>query len=182
MKGIVFTEFLELVEDKFSPEMADKIIEASNLESDGAYTTVGVYHHSELIDMVVNLSKETGVDVPALVKVFGHYMFSRFHAMYPAFFESSTSSFDFLNLVENHIHVEVKKLYPEAELPTFETTAIDDNTLEMIYISDRPFAALAEGLIEGCIEFYNEKVDLKVEDLSGGEGNNSRFTLTKLAA
>ena len=28
MKGIVFTEFLEMVEDRFSPEIADRIIES----------------------------------------------------------------------------------------------------------------------------------------------------------
>jgi len=32
MKGIVFTEFLELVEDKFGLEMVDNIIESSDLE------------------------------------------------------------------------------------------------------------------------------------------------------
>ena len=31
MKGVVFTEFLEMVEDRFSPEMADRIIEGPNL-------------------------------------------------------------------------------------------------------------------------------------------------------
>ena len=30
MKGIVFTEFLDLVEDKFGLEMVDKIISQSN--------------------------------------------------------------------------------------------------------------------------------------------------------
>ena len=30
MKGVVFTEFLEMVEDRFSPEMADRIIEGPN--------------------------------------------------------------------------------------------------------------------------------------------------------
>jgi hypothetical protein len=33
MKGIVFTEFLDLVEDKFGLEVLDKIITQSNLES-----------------------------------------------------------------------------------------------------------------------------------------------------
>ena len=33
MKGIIFTEFLELVEEKFGLTMVDKIIEQSDLES-----------------------------------------------------------------------------------------------------------------------------------------------------
>ena len=37
MKGIVFTEFLEMVEDKFSFDVVDTIIEQSELESGGVY-------------------------------------------------------------------------------------------------------------------------------------------------
>ncbi len=43
MKGIVFTGFLELVEDKYGLEMVDEIITNSNLESKGIYTSVGTY-------------------------------------------------------------------------------------------------------------------------------------------
>ncbi len=52
MKGMVFTEFLEMVEDRFSPEIADRIITASDLRSGGAYTAVGTYEHSEMIQLV----------------------------------------------------------------------------------------------------------------------------------
>lgn len=179
MKGIIFTEFLEMVEDKFSPEVADRIIEASNLDSDGAYTAVGTYDHGELIQMVVHLSAESDLDVPLLVKTFGNFLFTRFVVLYPRFFEETQSCFDFLELIENHIHVEVKKLYPEAELPSFATTRINDHTLEMIYSSERPFAPVAEGLIEGCIAHYQEPIDLQVKDLSDGANNHAKFTLTK---
>ena len=40
MKGIVFTEFLDLVEEKFGLEMVDTIIEQSNLDSGGVYTPI----------------------------------------------------------------------------------------------------------------------------------------------
>jgi len=46
MKGIIFTEFLEMVEDRFSPEIADRIIEAADLPSGGAYTAIGTYDAS----------------------------------------------------------------------------------------------------------------------------------------
>jgi len=42
MKGIVFTEFLEMVENKFSPELADRIIEGAEVPSGGVYTAVGL--------------------------------------------------------------------------------------------------------------------------------------------
>lgn len=179
MKGIVFTEFLEMVEDKFSPDIVDKIIDASELSTDGAYTAVGTYHHSELIQLVVHLSEESDVDIPLLVRTFGVYLFGRFVEMYPIFFEENNSCFDFLQLIENHVHVEVKKLYPDAELPTFETKRINDTTLEMIYQSKRPFAPLAEGLMRGCIDYYNETIDVDIIDLSGGENKHVKYTLSK---
>ena len=45
MKGIVFREFISMVENEFSIETADEIITASNLKSEGAYTSVGTYPH-----------------------------------------------------------------------------------------------------------------------------------------
>jgi hypothetical protein len=36
MKGMVFTEFVEMVESKFSPEIADQMIVNANVESGAA--------------------------------------------------------------------------------------------------------------------------------------------------
>ena len=180
MKGIIFTEFLEMVEDKFSPEVADKIVEASNLSTGGAYTSVGTYHHAELIEMVGHLSNESGIEVVPLVKVFGEHLFGRFVDLYPDFFVGVDTCFDFLNLIENHVHVEVQKLYPEAELPTFGTEQPDPTVLEMTYQSQRPLAPVAEGLILGCIAHYKENITLQSEDLSDGANTKVKFTLEKL--
>jgi GGDEF domain-containing protein len=40
MKGVVFTEFMEMVEDRFSLEIAERLIEESNLASLGIYTSL----------------------------------------------------------------------------------------------------------------------------------------------
>ena len=179
MKGLVFTEFLEMVEEKFSPEMADRIIDASNLSTDGAYTSVGTYDHAELVSMVVSLSKESNIEVPVLIKVFGEHLFGRFAVLYPDFFDDSLSCFSFLELIDNHIHVEVRKLYPDVELPTFKTQRPSENTLKMIYQSERPFAPLAEGLITGCIAYHQEDISLQKTDLSNGDNMHVEFLLQK---
>jgi|TARA_B110000908_G_scaffold27527_1_gene32300 hypothetical protein len=49
MKGIIFTEFLDLVEEKFGLGMVDKIIYQSNLASEGIYTSIGTYNFSEML-------------------------------------------------------------------------------------------------------------------------------------
>lgn len=174
MKGIVFSEFNEMVEDKFSPETADKIIVEADLASGGAYTSVGTYDHRELLTLVTLLSAETGIDVATLVKTFGKYLAGRFSKLYPVFFEGVDGTLDFLATIEEHVHVEVKKLYPDAELPNFRTTRGEDRQMTMYYESRRPFADLAEGLISGCAEHFAEKVS--VTRLDDNEGDNFRTT------
>ena len=113
MKGIVFTEFIELVEEKFGYAMVDDIIEASDLPSGGAYTAVGTYSHSEMVKLVAQLSQRTDISVDDLLKIYGKHLLSVFLRSYPQFFENVNSAFTFLQKIDNYIHLEVQKLYPD---------------------------------------------------------------------
>jgi len=75
MKGIVFTEFLELVENKFGLEMVDTIILNSNLKSNGVYTSVGTYSFSEMLQLLSHLSKHTGISKDDLLLTYGEHFF-----------------------------------------------------------------------------------------------------------
>ena len=177
MKGMVFTEFLEMVESKFSADMVDDIIDDSDLASGGAYTAVGTYDHGELVQMVVALSKRTDQPVPALVQAFGLHLFGRFHTLYPAFFQGISSAMDFLEGIESVIHTEVRKLYPDAQLPKFDCTRSSDG-LDMVYSSPRHFGDLAEGLIKGALEFFGDRVTMQRVDQPDG---SIRFEMRRLA-
>ena len=181
MKGVVFTEFLEMVEDRFGLETVDRIIEAAELPGGGAYTAVGTYDHVEMLRLATALSQVLGVPQPDLVKAFGRHLFERFSVGYPRMFAGVTSAFAFLQSIERHIHVEVQKLYPDAELPSFSYEEASPERLVMLYQSRRPFADLAEGLMLGCIAHYDEAVELHRADLELGAMNRVRFTLTKTA-
>lgn len=176
MKGVVFTEFVEMVEDQFSPEIADKIIMQADLPSGGVYTSVGTYDHAEIVALVVELSRETGVSIPVLVSTFGKFLFGRFTVMYPHFFDAKSSVYDFVAQVENHIHVEVRKLYPDAELPKL-TCEVEGDHMNVVYRSNRDMADLAEGLLHGCIAYFGESISIERQD--GLEGGGTRFCLTR---
>lgn len=175
MKGMVFTEFLEMVETKFSTDMVDNILDEANPASGGAYTSVGTYDHRELVDLVVALSKHTDIPVPSLVKTYGQHLFTVFANNYQNFFEGVPDAFTFLNGIEEVIHAEVIKLYPDAELPTFHCKR-DGNLLYMTYHSNRHFADLAEGLILGSAAYFNETFKIDREEM---DENTTLFTLTK---
>lgn len=163
MKGLVFREFLGMVEKEFGYETVDNIIERSDLPSKGIYTNVGTYKHEEMFALVAQLSKATNIPVNKLLVVFGKYVFTVFAKSYPVFFENKTNSFELLSDVEGKIHVEVLKLYPEAELPTFETHVLSDSEMTMKYQSRRKLSDLAEGLISGCLEHFNEEATIEKE-------------------
>jgi hypothetical protein len=52
-------------------------------------------------------------------------------------------------------------------------------TLTLVYYSEPPFSQFARGLLTGCIQHFGEAIDLSMEDLSAGLGNNARFDLNK---
>jgi hypothetical protein len=179
MKGMVFTTFLEMVEEKFSVDMVDHMIETSDLPSGGSYTSVGTYDHGELIRLVVKLGEKSGIPVSDLVRTFGEYLFGQLVEMHPHFIDEAGTAFDLLKSVDKYIHVEVRKLYPDAELPGFEYETPGPDTLVLTYRSSRPFADLAEGLLIGCARHYDENIAILREDLSDGQGTAARFTLTR---
>lgn len=177
MKGIIFSEFLEMVEQRFGLETLDHIIETSDLASGGSYTAVGTYHHGEMVALVSSLSEKSGISVSDLLKAYGTYQFKRFTILYPSFFKGVQSAFEFLEGLENYIHPEVKKLYPDAELPSFETERLHENTLRMVYQSERHLEDFAEGLILGCLQHFDEQAHISKEVLSS---KNVMFSITRL--
>ncbi len=181
MKGVVFTEFLDMVEARFSAELVDLIIDESELPSGGAYTSVGTYHHSEMVQLLTRLSKNVDISVADLLRSFGSYLFDRFVTRYPQFFSDATETFDFLDKVDGYIHVEVRKLYPDAQLPRIHCDNPTPDCLLVTYRSARPLANLAEGLIQGCIAHFGEPIELEMHDLSDGTGLAARFELWKRA-
>ena len=178
MKGIVFTEFLEMVETEFGMDMVNGLLESTQLESGGVYSAVGTYHHSEMVSLVVDLGRRSGITIPDLLKAFGAYLFQTFKTGYPEMFANATNGFEFLQSVDQEIHVEVLKLYPDAELPSFRTELLSERVLQMDYRSDRAMGALAHGLIEACGEHYNEGFDIVMQPQTE-DGKYVRFLITR---
>jgi hypothetical protein len=100
MKGIVFTKFIEMVEEKFSVDMAEEMIEASHLPNGGSYTSVGTYDHQEMVTLLVQLSKITGVPAPELLRSYGNFLFGQFAQLYAVFFVGITSSLAFAGQID----------------------------------------------------------------------------------
>lgn len=171
MKGIVFTEFVDYVEDVFGFETTEDMIEQSDLPSGGIYTSVGTYDHTEIITLVTNLSRLTGQPVAELVQSFGVALGNRFVEKFGQFFALETRLFDFLDSVEEYIHVEVYKLYPDAQLPSIVMMERDEFDARMRYRSPRGMDDLAVGLIKASATHYGDTVSIVRESGEDRDGS-----------
>ncbi|MEN7551370.1 heme NO-binding domain-containing protein [Rapidithrix thailandica] len=178
MKGLIFTEFIDMIEEKYGLEMADYLINTSELPSKGAYTAVGTYNHHELFQLVGHLSEKIKIPPHEIFREFGKYLFFVLAKSYQDFLDNVESAFDFLSAFEIYIHVEVQKLYPDAELPHLHTSWEDENTLILIYHSERKLADFAYGLIESCLEYYQENAEVRMERLSD-DNSKVKFIIKK---
>ena len=167
MKGSVFRIFAEMVEQNFSKEMFDDLVEDCRLSSGGAYTTVGYYDDKELFDLLAALSLRTQTPVPALLHAFGKFWVLVFLEKYALSNDAYASFFDFLDDVETHWRAETLSLYPSDLHPTFEVNRVDDRTTTVLFRSVPPFSQLAPGILgvlEGAVEHYGVDAEVQVED------------------
>lgn len=178
MKGIVFTEFLELVEEKFGLEMVDNIILNSNLESKGVYTSVGTYSFSEMLQLLQQLSEKTGLTIDNLLLVYGEHFFSVIEKSYPGLLATYNDPIEMLSSIENHIHVEVRKIYPEAELPTFVVIEKSEDFLIMDYSSSRAMHHFGLGLMNKTFEHFNSTATITLNKIKK-DGTEVRFVISK---
>mgnify|MGYP001813295538 FL=1 len=178
MKGIIFTEFLDLVEEKFGLAMVDKIITQSKLDSGGAYTAVGTYEFNEMLQLISHLSENTDISVDDLLMVYSEHLFKALVKAHPNLVEHYKDPMSLLATIENHIHVEVQKIYPDAQLPTFVLEERTDTKMVMVYKSDKALYMLGKGLMLETFKLFDVPAKIEFEKLNP-EGTEVRFFINK---
>jgi len=176
MKGIVFTEFLDLVEHKFGLEVLDEIISKSNLESGGSYTAVGTYSFSEMLQLLQHLSSKVNISIDDLLLVYGEHFFSVLESNYNHLLDLYSEPIELLASIESHIHVEVQKIYPDAELPIFDVIEKSNNKIVMVYKSSRAMHHFGLGLMKKTFEHFNSSASIELEKLND-KGTEVKFLI-----
>lgn len=180
MFGIVFFEFIEMVEDIFFEDVVDEMIEEveKDFESGGLYIVVGNYDYVEMLILVMKFSEIMQVLIFQFVEVYGKYFFGCFYECYLVFFEDIDNSFDFFQGIEDCIYLEVCKFYLNLEFLGFDLFDSGVECMVMDYLSLRFFVLLVFGFIQGCIEYFGEDVDVDWQDLLNGEGMKVCFVFS----
>lgn len=179
MKGLVFTTYYSYCEERYGADMVDDIIEDADLPNNGAYTSVGTYPFEEMVALVTALMKRTGKSLKTILEEFGHYCFSKWVHYAPGHFENR-SLFDILANVDHFHETEVRKLYPDAELPSFQVESRDNSKLILRYYSCKPLADLATGVIQGAAAHLGERIEICHCNSNDDRGAHVRFEIARI--
>ena len=156
MKGVVFNLLEEVVRRSYGEDTWDALLEAAGLQ--GSYTSLGSYEDEEMRKLVAASSTAFAMSGGDVLRWFGRKAMPILAERYPAFFAPHATARTFALSVNRLIHPEVRKIYPGADVPTFQFQDAADGALLMHYRSARKLCALAEGFIQGAAAYYAETV------------------------
>lgn len=148
MKGVLFNVVEDVVDETLPADSWDRALEDGHLH--GAYTSMGSYPDGELTTIVGSLAGRTGLDQADVLRHAGRHGFAHLVRRQPDLMDGFDDLGALLHGLDDVIHPEVLKLYPEANPPRFEVTDLGPGSWQLLYRSDRQLCHLAEGLIEGA--------------------------------
>lgn len=156
MKGVVFNLLEEVVTRHHGDDAWDALLDGAGVA--GAYTSLGSYPDEDMGKLVMAASSTFGSTPSDILRWFGREAIPVLAARYPMFFTGHSTTRPFILSVNSIIHPEVRKVYPGADVPTFDFHQAPDGALLMGYQSARKLCALAQGFIEGAAVHYHEAV------------------------
>ena len=171
MKGFIFTNFLDFVEKSNGLEMVDQMLGECDLASEGVYSAFNSYEFDELVTLLTYVSKKTDISSQILLESFGRFVFPYLIGKHSYIIEKYSNAIDLIAGIENHIHIEVKKLYEDAELPTFNVVDKKEDSLTIIYTSTRGLTYFAIGLMKETLQFFKVKGTIDMVENYNNDGS-----------
>ena len=122
MKGVIFNLVEKFITENWGEEKYEEVLSLCSLQTKEPFVGPGTYPDADLISIVGKASEVLGVSVPDALKAFGKFMLPQLIAKFPNFVTPYKNPKDFLMTIDSVIHVEVRKLYRDADTPKFTFT------------------------------------------------------------
>lgn len=176
MKGVIFNVVEETVRAEHGEEAWDGLLEAAGL--DGAYTSLGTYPDHEMTALVAAACAVDGTSREDMLRHLGRAGFSRLAERNTQLMADFTDARTLLLGLNSVIHPEVRKVYPGAEVPTFDVVSGESDHLSLSYRSKRGMCHFAEGLALGAGDLFGETIIVTqpICEHRGGDHCELRFT------
>ena len=166
MKGFIFKSLLDFTEESFGLAFVDQMISEVELDSEGVYVTFESYPFAELVALATYFSQQKQIALEDLLEAFGLFILPELIGRHDYVVQNYTHPLDLIQGIEAHIHTEVRKLYDDAELPTFNNIHRTEKRLEVEYTSQRELSHFAIGLMKGTLKHFNTRGNIEMEKLT----------------
>ncbi len=110
MKGIVFVNFNEFINELWEDEFWDNLLNEAELPSGGVYTTFDTYDDQKLFTLIYQAVDKKNIYVKDAQFVSGKWVFREFYSFAPAGVHNFTDVFESAHTVQSFIHLEADKL------------------------------------------------------------------------
>ncbi len=160
MKGIIFNLLEDFITRSLGEDSFEEILSNCGLLTPDPLVIVapGTYPDQDFHEIVRQAAKYSGSTEAELLRSFGRFALPRLAERYPHFFSSCQHPKDFLKFLSLVHHVEIKKLYKDADTPLFSCRELSNNELILLYSSKRKLCHMVEGLIQGLEDYYLVKI------------------------
>ena len=151
LHGVIFTGFLHFTRNLY-PDAAEAI-----WAGEPEYSATEAYPDEDFDRVLQRTSEQVSMPVPAVLRRFGSFAAeTSFRLLYPAFYEESEGTRQFLLNVEVQIHRLVRATIPHASPPKLHVIPLGAHGVVVTYTSERGLCDLVDGLIRGTARHYHE--------------------------
>jgi predicted hydrocarbon binding protein len=178
MKGVIFNLLEDFIIEGWGDDVYDEILSRCSLRTTEPFIGPGTYDDADLLAIVAQAAETLGLTVPEAVRAFGRYCFSGLARKFPVFLEGHRELKTFLKSIDEVIHVELKKLVPEAEPPKITFVDPAPNELILTYRSRRRLCPLMAGLLEGAAAYFGTPLEYRETKCTSQGADACEFHLT----
>lgn len=155
MKGVIFNLLERFIVDGWGDAVYEEILAGCPLHTQGVYVGPATYPDADLFAIVGKACERLGLPAATALHAFGRYLAPRLAARVPGLVAGHAHPKTLLQAIDSVIHVEVRKLFKDAQPPRLTWTDPGPDELVLHYASARPLCGLVGGLIEGTGELFS---------------------------
>lgn len=158
MKGVVFRMLEEFVIREAGPESWESLLEGTPLQTTEPFVGPGTYPDADFFALVKGAAARLEVPMPTAVRAFGRFCLPRLMSAVPGLTDRYRTPKELLLALDGTIHVEVRKLWRDANPPRFACTDTGPGKLDMEYESSRGLCGFLEGLLDGTADRFGTSI------------------------
>jgi hypothetical protein len=159
MHGLIFLELQKFVKHAAGADTWALLHQEAGLPL-VSYSPARTYPDELVGGLVSAASSLLGIAVPDLLKAFGKYLGPSLLKLYARIIDPQWTTLDLLENTERMIHSTVRIGNPGARPPHLECMRTTPDEVIIVYASERKMCHLAEGIIAGIAEHYQERVEV----------------------